>query len=210
MSDEPEKRISRSKVREFVDEMLDARRDYQYHVNLGQSSRASEEALHANLQTSVMATWEALRPYAVGSSQSKVVTLWEDSKLWPTERQVEYVPICRTCREERAGLEAGDICPQCSGTIEYQAAPKRDEEGNILYNYATGLGNLGDYQGQTEEMVVERGTFKPQREVVERPVRLRPEYLFRAARLLDELAKELNIIGEEANPVADVHEQGEV
>jgi hypothetical protein len=210
MSDDDDKQIARRKVRSTLDDMLEARRDYQYHVNLGRASQANEEALHANLQTAVMTAWEALRPYAVGSSQRKVRHLWDDAQLWPVERQVEYVPICPACREQRAGLEAGDVCPECDGPIEYQQLPVRDADGQIQYKYAEGLGTLAEYQGQTEETVERTGTFSPQQRVVERPVRLRPEYLFRAARLLDELAEQLNIIGEEANPVADVHEQGEV
>lgn len=210
MPDDDDRHISRRKVRQFIDEMLQARRDYAHYQNLGSASGASEEALHANLQTSVMAVWEALRPYAVDHSSGRIEHIWTEAKLWPTSRKVRHIPVCQNCSEVRQGLQRGEACPECRTAIDYRTEYITDDEGEPVCEYKRGVKSLYEYQGQTEVVQKTVGTYKPKTKTVERPVRLKPEYLFRAARLLDELASELNIIGEEASPIADPHEMGEV
>lgn len=203
-------KIDRDEARSHIKKMLEARHSYLFHRSLGAASEANQEALHANLHTSVMTVWEALRPHAVSASQGRVTELWEDVKLWPIQQKREHVTECDDCGGRLEGLQRGDACPECGGEVVINSYPVTNAAGDPEYVYECGLASLHKHQGREEVHTVKTGNFNQETKTVRRPQRLRPEYLFRAARLLDELAVELNIIAPEAKPVANPHKQGEV
>lgn len=200
--------IERNEAKRHIQKMLEARHSYLFHRSLGAASDANQEALHANLHTAVMTVWEALRPHAVAGN-GRVAELWEDVKLWPIQQKNEARTECDECGAVLEGLEKGDLCPECGGTVTVNLYPVF-EDGERVYVYERGLSSLHKHQGREEVERVKTGNFQQETKTVRRPQRLRPEYLFRSARLLDELAVELNIISPENRPVADPHEQGEV
>lgn len=202
-------KIDRAEARNHIKNMLEARHSYLFHRSLGAASDANQEALHANLHTAVMTVWEALRPHAVSASQGRVTELWEDVKLWPVQQKMNAKTECEKCGTQLEGLDKGDVCPDCGGNVTVNLYPVY-KDGERQYVYERGLSSLHKHQGREEVERVNTGNFQQETKTVKRPQRLQPEYLFRSARLLDELAVELNIIAPEAKPVANPHKQGEV
>lgn len=152
------------------------------------------EELHADLNQAVMGWFEALYPYL--SSQDGVSEYWEDVDLWPTGVKQEKALICENCeaRYDPQKIDASRGCPNCGSSLGWAMLRAYDDDGNVEYEYATGLKTLTEWTDKTEVITEKQGRYRPTTVKKVKPLRLPPENLLRAARLLDQAAEELGLL----------------
>jgi hypothetical protein len=195
----------RKTVHDAYRRCLQAREQYLRSKSLGDTPSA-QEAAHAELHAAVMTWAEALAPYAE-TTKGDVEQLWTSIRLWPVGPKREQVPICVECETPHTGLTAGDLCPDCGDAqVVLRVQPVRDDEGKLVQEYETGLQSLSTYRDRTEVVQRSSGTFNPTTRTEERPLRLPPENLFRAARLLDQLASHAQLLVTSDDPLASPQE----
>jgi len=189
------------------------------------------EEAHANLQETTLNWFEALQPYMV-DAQGAVKEFWTRAPLWPSEPATEVVGVeCPRCgavyevdpsdledatcvntvsvEHETADGETVIKTEQCGAETQPKRVPATDEHGNQLYNWAQGLRLLTEWEGETEVVTQETGTFKPSTQTIERPKRIEPEHLLRIARYLDQVAELKDLLAEttEETPTAQLELQ---
>lgn len=152
------------------------------------------EELHADLNQAVMGWFEALYPYL--SSQDGVSEYWEDVELWRVGVKQTKALVCQKC-ETRHDPETADPnlgCKNCGAGLGWVALPARNDDGDVEYEYATGLETLTEWTDKTEVVTEKKGRYRPTTVQKVKPLRLPPEALIRAARLLDQAAEELGLL----------------
>jgi hypothetical protein len=183
---------------------LQAREQWLQVASLGKGDDA-QEAAHAELHAATLTWAETLQPYAAATT-GEVERLWTSAPLWPIGPKQRKVPVCVECDATYMELDAGDRCDECGATVVTGVEYVRGEDGQIEQEYERGLDSLSNYRDRTEVIEREVGTFNPTTRVEERPIRLPPENLFRAARLLDRLAQQAELLATPDNPLADPQE----
>jgi hypothetical protein len=183
---------------------LQAREQWLQVASLGEGADA-KEAAHAELHAAVLTFAETLQPYAV--AQGGVVdTLWTEQELWPIGPKRQQTPVCVECDATYPDATTGAECGACGAALVLGVKYVRDADGQIEQKYERGLESLSEYRDRTEVIEREVGTFNPTTQTDERPLRLPPENLFRAARLLDQLAQEADLLVTPDDPLAPASE----
>jgi len=191
-------------IREAYQNCLIARR--QWMSVRGRTSRGdAREDAHADLHETTLAWFETLVPY-IAERPGEVKQLWESAPLYPIQKQTVDVLGCEDCgffvrldsddAEERA---VGDPCPTqaCpTGALGEFQIVDQDDEGNELFEWACGLKRLSSWTNRTETVQVDSGQWETDSNTVERPKRLDPSVLMRAARYLDLAAEEAGLLEE--------------
>lgn len=176
---------------------------------------ATREELHGILHAKTMSWFEALYPFL--SDREQVEKYWEDVELWPLGYKTEVVDgvECPDCDHQEPATETvqpGDVCLNCGDTYLDGIALEvvvQDDDGEPVIEYERGLQTLEEWQDRTTTETYTVGTFQTKTRTVERPVRLTPDILLRANRLLDQAAEKLGLLAdvEISVPTTEVDEE---
>lgn len=191
-------------IREAYQNCLLARR--QWMSVRGRTSRGdAREDAHADLHETTLAWFETLVPY-IAERPGEVKQLWESAPLYPIREKTTPVLGCDDCgwyvpsdSDDADDVSVGDACPvrECAtGAIGTHDLVERDDDGNVLYEWACGLKRLSSWTNRTETVEVDSGQWETDSNTVERPQRLDPTVLMRAARYLDLAAEEAGLLEE--------------
>lgn len=164
--------------------------------------------LHSNLHSATMTWFESLYPH-MADRPGEVGDYWHEAPLWPDTIATETIPTCPDCELGFEGeqYEIGDVCVECGESqLVPGNIPKKNEEGQPIYEWVVGLKSLEEWFRKTEQSTRTEGTFRPQTKTVEMPHRLKPEHLFRIARYLDKAAEQMGILADtdEALPLGEI------
>lgn len=183
---------------------LQARQNYLDVVTGGAASNTTKEAAHADLHSTTLKWFEAIRPYL--EEYDDLEYFWDEVELWPVGyKQVEGV-FCAFCEDgfERSDeLRPGVMCPNCGeGVLEPREFVKTNETGEPEYEYATGLKTLDGHEGRTQTVTREVNmTCRTRTMTKEVPIRLKPKRLLRACHEIDKAADRLDLLADVAKNV---------
>lgn len=203
MSADAQAGVAPASIRQSYRQCLDARRQWM-SVRGRTSDDTIREQAHADLHETVLAWFEALQPY-ISERPGEVKQLWEEAPLYPLEPASDVIDAL-LCGNEECGaiyertedgrLGAGSECPACGLPLEPGEAevPATTDDGERLWDWACGLKRLAAWTSRTETVDVSGGKWTNESTTIERPERLDPDVLIRAARYLDLAAEECGLL----------------
>ncbi|MFY4814524.1 hypothetical protein ACOJIV_17775 [Haloarcula sp. AONF1] len=193
-----------TEIREAYQRCLDARRQWMSVRGRTTDPRYREKA-HADLHEAVLSWFEALVPY-ISERPGEVKQLWEGAPLYPVQPVTQKILVCANdhayLRNTEDGPSKTDLCPDCGTPLQPDEQPKRDEQGRQLFVWKQGLKNLSSWTHQTVTEETSGGELSSATKTVERPQRLDPEILMRAARYLDLAAEQCSLLATTDDAIA--------
>lgn len=201
MSQAQEARETRTNVRRAYENCLAARQQWK-SIRAKTVNEAVRDEAHGDLHEATMAWFETLVPY-ISQRPGEVKQLWESAPLLPVEPATEDILQCPGCgagwyaEEEEHDLEAGHPCPNCmDSALEAEEILQRNDDGEVLHEWACGLKRLASWDDETETKDVPGSQWTSGTETVEVPNRIDPEVLLRASRYLDLAAEECGLLAD--------------
>jgi hypothetical protein len=190
----------RTNVRQAYERCLATRQQWRSVRAKTVDPEVRDEA-HGDLHEAVMAWFETLVPY-ISERPGEVKQLWESAPLYPEEPKLVDALGCgnddcgfvvETDRDDHE-LNPGSKCPYCQTPIEPGQVVDVDDDDNELYHWACGLKRLASWSSATTTETVSSGKWSTGEKTIERPKRLDPDILLRAARYLDLAAEECGLL----------------
>jgi hypothetical protein len=157
------------------------------------------EQAHGDLHEAVMSWFESLVPY-IAERPGEVKDLWEDAPLWPKTPETDPGLACDHGHawdpdaDDALVADPGDVCPECGAPVEAVELLRYDDAGRQLYEWACGLKRLSTWTNKTVSVEVDGGEWSTESTTIERPQRLKPAVLMRAARYLDIAAEKCGLL----------------
>jgi len=198
MSQTEAEREPRTNVRRSYERCLAARKQWR-SIRGKTANEAIRDEAHGDLHEATMAWFETLVPY-ISQRPGEVRQLWESAPLYPLEPATAEALVCPGCeagwyRDGDHDLELPHQCPVCEEyPLEPDEAVARNESGDVLYDWASGLKRLASWSDETKTKTVGGDKWRNETEEVEVPKRLDPDILLRAARYLDLAAEECGLL----------------
>lgn len=188
--------VRATEIRGAYQRCLDARRQWM-SVRGRTTEPQYREKAHADLHEAVLSWFEALIPY-ISERPGEVKQLWEGAPLYPTEPVKQEILVCGDDhaypRHGESSPDGSGLCPECGMPLTPDEQVKCDQQGRPLYVWEQGLKNLSAWTHQTVEKKTGGGELSAATKTVERPQRLDPKILMRAARYLDLAAEQCSLL----------------
>jgi hypothetical protein len=191
-----ESEIRATEIKREYKRCIDARRQWM-SIRGRTSNEEYREKAHGDLHEAVLSWFEVLVPY-ISERPGEVKQLWESAPLYPVKPIYEAIWKCPNGdvypQNQEDGPDETDLCPRCGSPLEPAERQVTDDQGRPLYFWKQGLKQLSAWTHETVVETVSGGELSAATKTVERPQRLDPEILMRAARYLDLAANQCSLL----------------